>query len=63
MTAMTPSIRQVPKLIFHDVDPWTPPCPLNNNYYNIMNTVSHCHSGYRTVLSYYSLVNEPQQIE
>ena len=21
MTAMTPSIRQVPKLIFHDVDP------------------------------------------
>ena len=26
MTAMTPSIRQVPKPIFHDVDP--PPAPL-----------------------------------
>ena len=28
MTAMTPSIRQVPKLIFHYVDPGDPPCPL-----------------------------------
>ena len=28
MTAMTPSIKQVPKLIFHDVDPGDPPCPL-----------------------------------
>ena len=28
MTAMTPSIRQVPKLIFHDVDSGDPPAPL-----------------------------------
>ena len=25
MTTMTPSIRQIPKLIFHDVDPGDPP--------------------------------------
>ena len=30
MTTMTPSINKVFKLIFHDLTPRYPPCPLNN---------------------------------
>ena len=37
---MTPSIRQVPKLIFHDVDPGDPPAPLISGFDRIQITVN-----------------------